>query len=201
MKKHGKMIRLGMVIILLSIVGMVEYIQLEQAFDLPQTILVLPPVGAVAMIFLGKLSFFVPICTAFLSCIYQIFAGSSNAIADLQTDVQSVLTVLLKCLSILIAFELTGMAGGALIRILTRKRSGLWQGIVCCVAGVFLIFAPYLFLFRNPLYPVQARYTLMSYADENFTDSPILKKQVYYSMQASDYQCRVVMAEDRKSVV
>ena len=192
---------MGLIIIVLSIVGLIEYIQLVHSFDLPQMIFVIPLVGALAMIFLGKWSFVVPGCTIFLSCIYQILAGSANAIAELQTNARSVAIILLECLSVLVIFELLGMAGGALVRILTKKKKGLWLGVICCVAGVFLILGPYFILFQNPLYPLLARNKLISYAEEHFTDYPIVEKNVYYSMNVSDYQCRVVMSDGQIRVI
>lgn len=200
-KKYGKMVWMGLIIIVLSIVGLIEYMQLLQAFDLPQMIFVIPLVGALAMILLGKYSFIVPGCTIFLSCVYQILAGSSNAIAELQTSARSVAIILLECLSVLLIFELLGMAGGALVRILTKKKKGLWLGVVCCVAGVILTLGPYFVLFRNPLYPLLARNQLTSYAEEHFTDYPIVEKNVYYSMKVSDYQCRVVMSDGQVRVI
>lgn len=196
-RKHGKMVRMGLLIIVLSIAGLIEYIQLAQSFDLPQVMLVIPVVGALSMIFLGKFSFFVPGCVIVLSCIYQILAGSENAIAELQTNARSVVTVWLGCLAVLLLFELLGMAGGALIRILTKRKKSLYIGVPGCILGILLVFGPYLALFRNPLYPLLARHRLTSYAEEHITDYPILEKKVYYSMSASAYQCRVTMSDGR----
>lgn len=201
LKKYGKVIRMGLMIIALSIIGMIEYIQLMQLFDLPQVMLVIPLIGALAMIFLGKWSFVVPGCTIFLSCIYQIMVGSSNALAELQTNARSIAIILIECLSVLMIFELLGMAGGALIRILVKKKKDVWLGVICCVAGVILTLGPYFVLFRNPLYPLLARNKLNSYAEEHFTDYPIAEKKVYYSMKVSDYQCRVIMSDGQVRVI
>lgn len=201
LKKHGTMIRTGLIIIVLSVVGLIEYTQLVQSFDLPQMMLVIPLMGALAMIFLGKWSFAVPGCTIFLSCIYQILAVSSNALAELQTNTRSIVIILLECLSVLLVFELVGMAGGALVRILVKKKKALWLGVICLVAGVILTLGPYFILFRNPLYPLLARQKLVSYAEEHFTDYPIVEKNVYYSMNVSDYRCRVVMSDGQVRII
>lgn len=201
MKERMKILRTGLILIALTVVGLLEYVQLVQAFDLPQMMLVIPIVGALAMIFLGKLGFAVPICTVLLACFYQILAGDANAIAELQTSAKSIAIILMECMSILLAFELIGMGGGALIRILTQKKKSLCTGVVCTVVGVLLILGPYVALFHNPLYPVMARHKLTSYAEEHFTDYPIAEKKVYYSMQVSDYQCRVAMADGQIRVI
>ena len=201
MKERMKKIRTGLILIALTVVGLLEYVQLVQAFDLPQMMLVIPIVGALAMIFLGKIGFAVPICTVLLACFYQILAGDANAIAELQTSARSIAIILMECLSILLAFELIGMGGGALIRILAQKKKSLCTGVACTVVGVLLILGPYVALFHNPLYPVMARHKLTSYAEEHFTDYPIAEKKVYYSMQVSDYQCRVAMADGQIRVI
>lgn len=201
MKERWRTIRTGLLMIALSVIGLLEYVQLVQAFDLPQMMLVIPLVGALAMILLKKMSFVVPVCTILLACIYQILAGDSNAIAELQTSAASIAIILMECLSILVVFELIGMGGGALIRVLLNKKKGLWIGGICCILGVAIIVGPYFLLFHNPLYPLSARNKLTSYAEEHFTDYPIADKKVYYSMQFSDYQCRVAMADGQIRVI
>ena len=104
MKERMKKIRTGLILIALTVVGLLEYVQLVQAFDLPQMMFVIPVVGALAMIFLGKIGFAVPVCTILLACFYQILAGDANAIAELQTSARSIAIILMECLSILLAF-------------------------------------------------------------------------------------------------
>lgn len=201
MKERWKTIRTGLLIIAFTIVGVLEYVQLMQSFDLPQMLFVIPLVGAASMIVLKKLSFLVPVCTILLSCIYQILAGDANAIANLQTNASSVTIILFECLSILIVFELIGIGGGALIRVLINKKKTLAVGIVACVAGVLVTVGPYLATFHNPLYPIMARQQLMGYADEHFTDYAIVERTVYFSMQTSDYVCRVSMSDGKIRMV
>lgn len=200
-KKHGKLMGMGLVTIAFAIAGLVEYTQLVQAFDLPQVMLITPLLGAFAMIILRKYSFFVPACTILLACVYQILAGGSNAIANLQTGAKSVAIILLQCLSVLLVFELLGMAGGALIRVLIGKKKGLGVGVPCCIVGIILILGPYFVLFRNPLYPLLARNKLTSYAKEHFANDPVVERKVYYSLQKSDYQCRVVMSDGQLCIL
>lgn len=201
MKERWRTIRTGCIMIALSVIGLLEYVQLVQAFDLPQMILIVSLVGALAMILLKKMSFVVPICTILLACIYQILAGDSNAIAELQTNAASIAIILMECLSILVIFELIGMGGGALIRVLLNKKRQFWIGVICCVLGVVVTVGPYFLLFHNPLYPLIARNKLSSYAEEHFTDYPIADKKVYYSMQHMDYQCRVAMSDGQIRVI
>lgn len=201
MKERWKTIRTGLLIIAFTIVGVLEYMQLMQSFDLPQMLFVIPLVGAVSMIVLKKLSFLVPVCTILLSCIYQILAGDSNAVARLQTNASSVTIILFECLSILLVFEFIGIGGGALIRVLIDKKKSLAAGIIACVAGVLVTVGPYLAMFHNPLYPILARQQLNKYADEHFTDYAISDKSIYFSMQTSDYVCRVSMADGEIRVI
>ena len=200
-EQRMKILRKGLILIVLAVVGLVEYVQLVQAFDLPQMMFVIPLVGALAMIFLGKLSFAVPVCTIFLACVYQILVGKSNAIAELQTSARSIAVILLECLSVLLFFGLMGMGGGALIRVLIQKKKNLSIGVTCCVVGVLLVLGLFFLLFHNPLYPIRARQKLSAYAEEHFTDYPIAEKKMYYSMKVSDYQCRVVMADGQIRVI
>lgn len=201
MKERWKTIRTGLVMIALSVIGLLEYVQLVQAFDLPQMMFVIPITGALAVIWLKKMSFVVPACTILLACIYQILAGDSNAIAELQTSAASIAMILMECLSILVIFELIGMGGGALVRVLLNQKKERWLGVICCILGVVITVGPYLVLFRNPLYPLIARNQLTSYAEEHFTDYPIAEKKVYFSMQSSNYQCRVAMADGQIRVI
>ena len=73
MKERAKRIKTGLMIIVFVILGTIEYVQLMTSFDLPQVILFMPIIGALAVIFLKKLSFAVPILTAIFSIILPIF--------------------------------------------------------------------------------------------------------------------------------
>jgi hypothetical protein len=201
MRERWNTIRTGALIAVFSFIGLWEYVQLVKYFDLPQMMLIIPIVGALAMICLKKKSFIVLAGTILLASIYQIVAGESNAISDLQTNAASIAVILLECLSILIVFEMIGIGGGALIRVLLNKKKERAKGILCCVIGVVLVFGPYLALFHNPLYPLTARKKLTAYAEENFTDYAIAEKKVYYSMQVSEYQCRVAMSDGQIRVI
>ena len=68
-EQRWKRLRTGLLIIAFSAIGMLEYVQLVQAFDLPQMMLVVPVVSVIAMLLLGKYSFFVPVCTIVLAII------------------------------------------------------------------------------------------------------------------------------------
>ncbi len=201
MKERWRTIRTGLIIIALSVIGLLEYVQLVQAFDLPQMMFIIPVVGALAMIFLRKISFVVLGCTILLSCVYQILAGDANAIAQLQTDARSIATILMECLSILVIFELIGMGGGALFRFILNKDKKIVIRVLGCILGVVITLGPYVALFHNPAYPIIARTKLTSYAEETFTDYPIAEKKVYYSMRVSEYQCRVSMSDGQIRVI
>lgn len=201
MKERWKTIRIAIWMIVYIILGVWQYVQLMKYFDLPQILMIAPLLGAAAMLTLKKRSFFVLAGTVVLSCMYQILAGDANAVARLQTNAVSVTVILFQCLSVLILLELVGMGGGALLRFLLDKEKKLLMRIVTCTLGVLLIVGPYLVMFHNPLYPIMARKELKTYAEEHFTDYPIAGKMVYFSMQNSDYVCRVLMADGQIRVI
>lgn len=197
MKRQWKKIQTGLCMIVFSIGGLLEYVQLMQFFDLPQALLLVPLLGALSMIVLKKKCFFVPVCTILLAAVYQIMAGATNAVSALQTGSTSITNILLPCLSILILLQLIGMGGGALIRFVFNKKKNMIIRIVCCVLGVLVTIVPYIFLFHNPLYPLTARRELKEYAVNQFKDNEIVEKKVYYSMEKSDYMCRISMSDGR----
>lgn len=201
MKERWKTIRIAIWMIVYIILGVWQYVQLMKYFDLPQILMIAPLLGAAAMLTLKKRSFFVLAGTVVLSCMYQILAGDANAVARLQTNAVSVTVILFQCLSVLILLELVGMGGGALLRFLLDKEKKLLMRIVTCTLGVLLIVGPYLVMFHNPLYPIMVRKELKTYAEEHFTDYPIAGKMVYFSMQNSDYVCRVLMADGQIRVI
>lgn len=201
MKERWKTIATGLWLIVLTILGVFEYVQLMKSFDLPQILLVVPLLGAVSVLVLKKKCFFILAGTVLLSCMYQILVGDTNVVARLQTSPASITVILLECLSVLIVFELLGMGGGALIRMLPDKNKKLVMRAVACVAGVLVTLGPYFVMFHNPMYPITARLQLKDYAEEHFTDYPIAQKKVYYSMQNSDYMCRVSMADGKIRII
>ena len=201
MKERWKTIRTAVWMIVYVILGVWLYVQLMKYFDLPQVMLIAPVLGAAAMLMLKKKSFFVLAGTILISCLYQILAGNANAVARLQTNVESVSGILLRCLSVLLLFELAGMGGGALIRMLPNKDKRMYIRVISCVLGILLIAGPYVAMFRNPIYPILAKKQLKNYAEEHFTDYPMAGKMVYFSMQDSEYICRVLMADGQIRVV
>lgn len=195
MEERWKKLRAGVLIIVFVVVGVIEYIQLMDSFDLPQVMLVMPIVGAASFITLRKYSFIVPSCTVLIACAYQIVAGDSNAMRYLQTDAGSIARVLMYVLPICMLFELLGMGAGALVRVLINKKKPRAVGVVCLILGLFIVFGPYELLFKNPLYPIQARIRLNQFAEDKYNDYEIGEKKVYFSLNTSDYQCRVIMAD------
>ena len=120
-EQRWKRLRTGLLIIAFSAIGMLEYVQLVQAFDLPQMMLVVPVVSVIAMLLLGKYSFFVPVCTIVLASAYQILAGSENAVAELQTSARSIAIILFECLLVLMIAQFIGLGLGAAARTLGKK--------------------------------------------------------------------------------
>ena len=56
-EQRWKRLRTGLLIIAFSAIGMLEYVQLVQAFDLPQMMLVVPVVSVIAMLLLENTVF------------------------------------------------------------------------------------------------------------------------------------------------
>lgn len=197
-EQRWKRLRTGLLIIAFSVIGMLEYVQLVQAFDLPQMMLVVPVVSVIAMLLLGKYSFFVPVCTIVLASAYQILAGSENAVAELQTSARSIAIILFECLLVLMIAQFIGLGLGAIARTLGKKNK---KRVVIGVVFAVVSLVPYLLLFHNPLYPMTARHRLKSFADKTITDYPIADKKVYYSLNDSRYMCRVIMSDGQVRVL
>lgn len=200
-EQRWKRLRTGLLIIAFSAIGMLEYVQLVQAFDLPQMMLVVPVVSVIAMLLLGKYSFFVPVCTIVLASAYQILAGSENAVAELQTSARSIAIILFECLLVLMIAQFIGLGLGAAARTLGKKNKKRVVKIVIGVVFAVVSLVPYLLLFHNPLYPMTARHRLKSFADKTITDYPIADKKVYYSLNDSRYMCRVIMSDGQVRVL
>lgn len=197
MRERWNRIRTGVWITVFSAMGALEYIQLMYSFDLPQVILLMPFIGALSYIVLQKPGFFVLIGTTLLSCLFQIFAGDANAVSQLSADTAGIAYVILYVLPICLIFEAVGMGAGVLIRVCINKRGRSASVVVCLVLGFFLVIGPYEVLYRNPLYPLQARLKLNQYVDETYTDYEISKRDIYFDLNMSSYRCRVIMADGR----
>lgn len=195
MRERWNRIRTGVWITAFAAAGVVEYIQLMYSFDLPQVILLMPLIGALCFIVLQKASFIALAGTAVLSCLFQILAGDTNAVMQLSLNVSDVLHVILYVLPLCLVFELLGIGAGALIRVCINQKCKTASGIICLVLGLLLIAGPYAALYRNPLYPIQARMKLSRYVEENYSDYAISKKNMYFDLNSSSYRCRVVMAD------
>ena len=186
-EQRWKRLRTGLLIIAFSAIGMLEYVQLVQAFDLPQMMLVVPVVSVIA--------------TIVLASAYQILAGSENAVAELQTSARSIAIILFECLLVLMIAQFIGLGLGAAARTLGKKNKKRVVKIVIGVVFAVVSLVPYLLLFHNPLYPMTARHRLKSFADKTITDYPIADKKVYYSLNDSRYMCRVIMSDGQVRVL
>ena len=182
-EQRWKRLRTGLLIIAFSAIGMLEYVQLVQAFDLPQMMLVVPVVSVIAMLLLGKYSFFVPVCTIVLA------------------SARSIAIILFECLLVLMIAQFIGLGLGAAARTLGKKNKKRVVKIVIGVVFAVVSLVPYLLLFHNPLYPMTARHRLKSFADKTITDYPIADKKVYYSLNDSRYMCRVIMSDGQVRVL
>ena len=192
-KQRLKKISAGLLIILLSLVGLWEYMQLYLYFDIPQAVVLLPVAGALSAIFLKKLGWVVPGTTILICIVYQLIEKRSSSVGIVET---SKLKVILSILPVVIIFMALGIAGGFLVRVLIQKKRSLAVGILCCLLGVFLIFGGSVVMFRNPLYPFLAKASINHYAKKFQSDSyKISEVSVYYSLEDLQYQGRVVMSD------
>ncbi|MCI8364445.1 MAG: hypothetical protein HFG34_05790 [Eubacterium sp.] len=193
MKERFKKISAGLLITLLSLVGLWEYMQLYLFFDIPQAVVILPVVGALSAILLKKLGWVVPGAAVLICIVYQLVEKRSSSVGIVET---SKVKVILSILPVIIIFMILGIAGGFLVRVLIRRKRSLAVGIFCCLLGVFLTFGSSVVMFGNPLYPFMAKASINQYAKKFQSDSyKISEVSVYYSLEDLQYQGRVVMSD------
>ncbi len=193
MKERFRKIMKGLTILLCSVAGMWEYMQVFMYYDLPQAIIVLPVIGAIATIVLGKWGFLVLATTSALGIVFQLVADSANGLGFVG---MSKVSIIINILLIVVVMMAIGMVAGLLIRVLMLRKKSFAVGMVCCVIGVILTFGVGIRIFGNPLYPVKARVAIHKYAEKYRTDSyPISEIVVYYSLEAGQYHGQVVMSD------
>lgn len=195
MSERFKKIAAGLLIIVCSLAGMWEYMQLYMYFDLPQAVVILPVAGFVAGIALRKAGFLVPAVAAVTSVVYQMVESRSSSIGIVET---SKFNIILNLLPVILLLMLLGVAGGLLVRVLLERKKPLVVGIVCGVLGLVLSFGGGIFLFQNPLYPFLAKNAIQKYAEKyNSADYPVSEVSVVYSFDDLEYEGRVVMSDGR----
>lgn len=193
MKERFKKISAGLLITLISLVGLWEYMQLYLYFDIPQAVVILPAAGAVSAIFLKKLGWVVPGAAALICIVYQLVEKRSSSVGIVET---SKIKVIVSILPVIIIFMILGIAGGFLVRVLIRRKRPLAVGILCCLLGALLTFGGSVVMFGNPLYPFMAKVSINRYAKKFQSDSyKISEVSVYYSLEDLQYQGRVVMSD------
>ncbi|MCI9537674.1 MAG: hypothetical protein HFG35_05215 [Eubacterium sp.] len=193
MKERFKKISAGLLIILLSLVGLWEYMQLYLYFDIPQAVVLLPVAGALSAIFLKKLGWVVPGAAILICIVYQMVEKRSSSVGIVET---SKIKIILYILPVVIILMLLGMAGGFLVRVLIRRKRPLAVGILCGLLGVLITFGGSVVMFGNPLYPFMAKAAVDRYAKKFESDSyKISEVSVYYSLEDLQYQGRVVMSD------
>ncbi len=77
MRDRWKIIRAGLGIIIFTVVGVWEYLQLYMSYDLPQAVVILPVTGLLAAILFRRLCFIVPAATAVMAVVYQLLEAGS----------------------------------------------------------------------------------------------------------------------------
>lgn len=186
MKERLKIILGGLGIIIFAIIGLWEYMQMFMCFDLPQVIVVMPVVGAVAAVWLRKYSFLVLAAVTAVSVVYQLVEkGGGSRIA-----------IILNILPIILILTLVGIAGGFLVRVLLNRQRPKPAGIICCILGAVITFGGGAAMFGNPFYPFVARHAIHSYAQKYDTEQyRVSKVTVYYSIEDLEYQGRVEMSD------
>lgn len=193
MKERFKKIMTGLFIIIFSLVGLWEYIQLYMFFDLPQAVIVLPIVGALAVVCLKKLSFLVPVVTIVISIVYQLVETRSSVVGIVEL---SKINILLNILPIMILLMFIGIGGGFLVRVLLNGKKSKIVGVICCVLGVVVTFGGGIMIFGNPFYPIMARSAISQYAEKfDKEDYQVSEVSVYYSMEDLEYAAKVIMSD------
>ncbi len=184
MKERFQKIMKGLLILVCSIGGLWEYMQLSTMYDMPQVVFVVPLFGMVAAIFLRKLSFLVLGTTSALAIVFQM----------VQEKIQ--INIILNNLPVILLFMMLGIAGGFLVRVLINRKKPLVVGIICCILSVFVAFGFGFVAFGNPLYSAQARMAIDKYADKYRSDEyPVSEVEIYYSYDDMEYHGQVVMSD------
>lgn len=193
MKERFKKISAGLLITLLSLVGLWEYMQLYLYFDIPQAVVALPAAGALSAILLKKMGWVVPGASLLICVVYQLVEKRSSSVGIVET---SKLKVILSVLPVVLIFLVLGIAGGLLVRVLIQRKRPLAVGILCCLLGVLITFGGSVVMFGNPLYPFMAKASVGHYAKKFESASyKISEVSVYYSLEDLQYQGRVVMSD------
>ena len=192
MGERIKRIMTGFGIIVFAMVGLWEYMQLFMYFDIPQTIIIMPIVGTLTVLLIRKIWFVVPIATVIVCLVYQMVERNANFMGAVEVS-ESV--IFLNLLPFLVIFMFVGIGAGFLIRVLINKKKPKVIGIICCIIGVFLTFAPGILFFGNPFYPVAAKRAITNYGKTFETKYKVSEVQVFYDMENQEYQGRVVMSD------
>ncbi len=194
MKERFKKIMTGLGIVIFSVVGLWEYMQMYLYYDLPQIVVIMPICGCVAAVCLRKLSFVVPVTTILVCIVYQLV--EKNVTIFQGFVINSKINTILNILPVILIFMFIGIAGGFLIRVLINRKKRLAVGILCCAVGVALTVATGIAMFGNPLYPFLARHAVNSYAERFNTDTyRVGEVSVFYSVDDLEYQGLVVMSD------
>lgn len=193
MKERLKKIMKGLLIIVFSLMGMWEYMQLYLYFDLPQAVVLVPVIGCLAAIFLRKLSFAVPAVTIVISIVYQM---AEDRVSAAGISENSKINIILNILPVIILFIMLGIAAGFLVRVLINRNKSIVVGIICCVIGIVLTFGSGVVMFGNPLYPFFARGAISRYAEKyDREDYRVSQTVIFYSIEEMEYGARVIMSD------
>lgn len=193
MKERFKKISKGLLIIVFSLAGMWEYMQLYLYFDLPQAMVLMPVFGCLAAVFLKKISFIVPAVTIVICSIYQMIEDRVSAAGSVES---SKINIILNILPVIILFMMLGIAAGFLVRVLINRKKSKVVGIICCVLGIVLTFGSGVVMFGNPLYPFMARGAISSYAGKyDSEDYRVSQTVIFYSIDELEYEAKVIMSD------
>ena len=127
MKERWKKISTGLIVVFLSVAGLWEYMQLYLYFDLPQAIVILPMIGAIAQIILKKFGWIVPVLTAVISVVYQLVEKRSSCVGIVELSRAKVLLSILPVMNWRRCLD-TGTAK-------SQKIIGSWNPILCDWSG------------------------------------------------------------------
>ncbi len=199
MDKKKKFILSALGLVLGAVAGLWEYMQIFMYYDIPQAVFVLPVVGLIVSVFLGKFSWILLPSVAACSIVFQAITEGKNVMGPvLQTKAAMVLNIL----PMVLIFLCVGICAGLVLRVFTGKKAKTPVRIACLILAVVMTFGVGIFVFRNPIYPIMAHVKLNNYAKKyNQSNYPVSDVNTYFSYDDMDYQARVEMADGAIHVI
>ena len=182
----------SLAIVVASLVALWEFIQLFVSYDIPQVIVIMPIIGLLTALIVGKYFFIPTVLGLIMSAAYLNFEKEPQFIANNASDISTFLNLGI----IIVVFTFIGAVGGLILRKAVKGLDTKVLRPILAVVGIALAIAPGIVFYRNPLYPIFPR-TSISEAAKQFekTDYKIVKTTILYNFDSLEYEARVVMVD------